>query len=52
MKSIKAFLESRRSKKEVEKFVSYIGTNQGRFDELISYCFGHDRNMPSMPHGR
>ncbi len=42
MKTIKSFLAERRNKKEILKFVHYIGENQKKFDELISFCFGKD----------
>ena len=45
MKTIKSFLEKRRHKKEVVQFVRYIGDDQKKFDELISYCFGADPKL-------
>lgn len=38
-------LEAGHSKKQNTKIIRYIGDDQNKFDELISFCFGRDERL-------
>ncbi len=40
---LKELLLSEHSKRQTLKIIKFVGDDKGKFDELISYCFGNDQ---------